>query len=169
VDIVQFGPLTEPIRRELEGDEHDPFDATGTGLEFRAKDRHVGLRDDAGRLVASTGIVVVEVEVDDSRFAVVGLGGVIVNAHNRGRGLGRRVVETALTKARCLGPAFAMLFCHDNRAGLYCKIGFSPVNAEVLVRQPDGFASMPERTMWLPLRAELAWPSGRVVVHSLPF
>ena len=169
MDIVEFGPLTDEIRRELEGDEQDPFDASGNSLQFRAKDQHVGLRDGSGRLVASTGIVVVEVEVDDNRLSVVGLGGVIVNAHNRGRGLGRRVVEAALMKARKLGPAFAILFCHDDRAGLYLKVGFSPVTAEVVVRQPDGYASIPQRTMWRALHGKVAWPSGRVVVHSLPF
>ena len=169
MEVVEFGPLTEVIRRELEGDEQDPFDASGNSLQFRPKDQHVGLLDDSGRLVASTGIVVVEVEVDDNRFEVVGLGGVIVNAHNRGRGLGRLVVEAALTKARKLGPAFAMLFCHDDRAGLYRKVGFSPVCAEVVVQQPDGYASMPQRTMWRALHGKLAWPSGRVVLHGLPF
>jgi predicted N-acetyltransferase YhbS len=169
VEIVEFGLLTEAHRRDLEGDEQDPFDARGIGVEFRPKDKHVGLRDGAGRLVASTGMVVVEVEVERERFSVVGLGGVIVNADHRGRGLGRRVVQAALVKARNLGPAFAMLFCHDDRAGLYHKVGFSRVDAEVVVRQSDGYAPMPQWTMWRPLHVKLRWPPGKVVVHSLPF
>ena len=169
VEIVEFGPLTEAHRRDLEGDEQDPFDARGIGVEFRSKDRHVGLCDGAGRLVASTGMLVVEVEVEREQFPVVGLGGVIVNAHHRGRGLGRRVVQAALMTATKLGPDFAMLFCHDDRAGLYQKVGFSRVNAEVVVRQSAGYARMPQRTMWRPLHGELGWPPGKVVVHSLPF
>ncbi|MGN6167489.1 MAG: GNAT family N-acetyltransferase [Solirubrobacteraceae bacterium] len=169
VEIVEFGPLTDAHRRALEGDEQDPFDAGDIRLQFRAKDRHVGLRDGAGRLVASTGMVVVEVEIERERFAVVGLGGVIVNADQRGRGLGRQVVQAALTKARELGPAFAMLFCHDDRAGLYRKVGFLFVDAEVVVRQSAGYASMPQRTMWRPLHDKLEWPWGKVIVHSLPF
>jgi len=169
VEIVEFGPLTDALRRELEGDEQDPFDAGGITLHFQPKDRHVGLRDDSGRLVASTGIVLAEVEVDRERFPVVGLGGVIVNAGYRGRGLGRRVVQAALTKARKLGPAFAILFCHDDRAGLYRKLGFTPVDAEVVVWQSAGYAPMPQQTMWRPLHEKREWPTGRVVVHSLPF
>ena len=138
-------------------------------MHFQPKDRHVGLRDDAGRLVASTGIVLVEVEVDRERFPVVGLGGVIVNAQHRGRGFGREIVQAALTKARKLGPAFALLFCHEGRAGLYRKLGFSPVDAEVVVWQPSGYASMPQQTMWRPLHGKREWPRGGVVVHSLPF
>jgi hypothetical protein len=62
-----------------------------------------------------------------------------------------------------------MLFCHDDRAGLYRKVGFSRVNAEVVVRQPTGYEPMPQQTMWLSLDGKLEWPAGRVVVHSLPF
>lgn len=169
VEIVEFGPLTDALRRELEGDESDPFDASGITLHFQPKDRHVGLRDDAGRLVASTGIVMAEVEVDHERFSVVGLGGVIVTAQYRGRGLGRQVVQAALAKATKLGPAFALLFCHEDRAGLYRKLGFSPVDAEVVVWQAAGYVSMTQQTMWRPLHGAREWPPGDVVVHSLPF
>jgi predicted N-acetyltransferase YhbS len=169
MEIVEFGLLTEAHRRELEGDEQDPFDARGIALQYRAKDRHAGVRDGAGRLVASAGMVVVEVEVGRRRFPVVGIGGVIVNARHRGRGLGREVVQAALTKATDLGPAFAMLFCHTDRAGLYRKLGFAAVRAEVVVQQPGGYASMPQQTMWHSLREKVDWPAGRVVVHSLPF
>jgi predicted N-acetyltransferase YhbS len=169
MEIVEFGLLTEAHRRELEGDEQDPFDARGVPLQYRPKDRHLGLRDGAGRLVACAGIAVVEVEVDRKRFAVVGIGGVIVNAGHRGRGLGREVVQAALTKATDLGPAFAMLFCHTDRAGLYQKLGFATVRAEVVVQQSDGNASMPQQTMWRSLGEKREWPPGRVVVHSLPF
>ena len=169
VEIVEFGSLTAAQRSELEGDEQDPFDTRGITLQYRSKDRHVGLRDDLGRLVASTGLLVAEVQVDRERFPVVGFGGVIVTARQRGRGLGRQVVEAALSTAGGLGPAFALLFCHEDRAGLYRKLGFAEVSEEVVVRQPVGYAPMPQRTMWRPLRPNACWPPGSVVVHSLPF
>src|SRR5205085_2950161 len=118
LEIVEFGGLTAEQRAELEGEESDPFDAADSTLRFRAKERHVALRDDRRGLVASAGTLVVDVEVDGQRFLVVGLGGVIVNASCRGRGLARKVVRAALAKARTLGPAFVLLFCHENRAGL---------------------------------------------------
>jgi predicted N-acetyltransferase YhbS len=169
VEVVEFGEMTAERRVELEGDERDPFDSGRVTLRFRPKDRHVGLRDGAGRLVASTGFVVVEVEVDGLRFAAVGLGGVIVNASHRGRGLGRQIVQAAIAKASTLGPRFALLFCHDDRTGLYRKVGFREVSDEVLVEQPSGLAPMPQRAMWRGLTPGAVWPPGPVVVHSLPF
>ncbi len=169
MDIVEFGPLTAELKHELEGNEEDPFDTRGIALHYRPKDQHIGLRDDCGRLVASTGLVVVEVEVGRQRFPVVGFGGVIVKAQHRGRGLAREVLAAALGKAGNLGPTFAILFCHDDRAGLYRKVGFVAVNDEVVVRQPEGHARMPQQTMWQSLQPNAHWPAGKLIVHSLPF
>lgn len=169
MEIVEFGWLTADQRRELEGGERDPFDAAGVSLRYRPKERHVALRDERGRLVASTGLVIADVEVEGERFPVVGVGGVIVEAGHRGRGLGREVVEAALAKARTLGPRFALLFCHESRAGLYRKVGFARVTAGVSVQQDGGYAPMPLHTMWRALRADARWPNGPVLLHSLPF
>jgi predicted N-acetyltransferase YhbS len=169
MEFVELGPLTPELKSELEGDEQDPFDAAGLTLEYRAKDRHVGLRDASGQLVASAGMLIVEVEVGEERFAVVGLGGVIVNARHRGRGLARKVVDAALARAATLGPAFALLFCHEDRAGLYRKLGFVVVEDEVVVEQPDGFAALPQLAMWRRLHDRATWPGGPLTVHSLPF
>jgi predicted N-acetyltransferase YhbS len=111
----------------------------------------------------------VHVEVERERFPVVGLGGVIVRASYRGRDLARSVVGHALAKTRRLGPSFAMLFCHDDRAGLYLRLGFVEVTDGVVVEQPDGRVRMPQRTMWLALHDQATWPEGEVIVHSLPF
>lgn len=169
MEIVEFGGLTDEHRRALEGDEPDPFDAAQIGLRFRPKERHVGLKDEYGRLVASTGMVVADVEVEADLFPVVGIGGVIVSAPHRGQGLARRVVEAALARAGRLGPRFAILFCHEDRAGLYRKLGFVELRANVLVQQPSGYAPMTQQMMWIPLHGAERWPAGEVVVHSLPF
>jgi predicted N-acetyltransferase YhbS len=169
MEVVEFGRLTARHRRALEGEEPDPFDTAGVALQFRPKERHVGLRDESGLLVASTGMVVVDAEVDGERFPVVGLGGVIVSAPYRGRGLGRRVVEAALARARGLGPRFAILFCHEDRAGLYRLLGFVELVGDVRVEQPGGHATMTQRTMWIALHDGARWPSGKATIHSLPF
>jgi predicted N-acetyltransferase YhbS len=169
MEIVEFGPLTPELRAELEGDEPDPFDAAGEVLQFRPKDRHLALRADDGRLIASTGSVIVEVEVAGSRFEVVGLGGVIVNQAYRGRGYAREVVEAAVARAREFGPAFMLLFCFESRAGLYRRLAFTEISDEVLVKQPGGYARIDEHAMWRALRPDAAWPAGRVTLHSLPF
>ncbi len=168
MEIVEFGPLTSEQREELEGDEHDPFDAAGATLSYRGKEHHVALTDH-GRLVASTGMLVVDVEAGHERFPVVGFGGVIVNERHRGIGLAREVLKAALARAETLGPAFAFLFCHQDRAGLYLKVGFHEVCSEVRVEQPHGYAVIPEIAMWRALGPGSLWPAGPVVVHSLPF
>ena len=169
MELVEFGRLTEEQRRELEGDEEDPWDAGGSTLHFQPKHQHVALRDDRGKLVASAGMVVVDVEVSGRRFRVVGLGGVIVNQHHRGRGYARQVVTAALALAEGLGPDFMLLFCHTDRVGLYRKLGFAEVEFETTVEQPDKRVVMPMRAMWRGLRAGATWPDGRVAVLGLPF
>jgi predicted N-acetyltransferase YhbS len=169
MELVEFGALTPELRAELEGDEPDPFEAEGISLQFTEKERHVALRDRDGRLVASTGMVVVEVDVAGERFPVVGFGGVIVSAPHRGQGLGRRVVQAGLARAQTMGPAFALLFCHSSRAGLYRRLDFLRVTSPVSVEQPGGAAEMPLHTMWCALAPGTAWPPGAVSVRSLPF
>ena len=169
MELIEFGHMTAARREELEGDEDDPFDAAGGTLCFQRKQRHVGLRDDRGRLVASAGMLVVEVDVAGETFPVVGLGGVIVNAAHRGRGLARTVVDAAITRAATLGPHFMLLFCHADRAGLYGRLGFDEVEPPVLVQQPAGYAGMPMRTMRRALAQDASWPDGRLTVHGLPF
>ena len=168
VEIVDLGPLTDEERTQLEGDEVDPFDAAGVTLQFRRKDRHVVLRDD-GRLVASAGLTETEVEVAGQRFAVAGLGGVIVSAERRGQGLARRVVVLALNRAEATGLPFVILFCHPDRAGLYERLGFATITSAVRVEQPHGFEPMTQRTMWRTLRQNRSWPEGDVTVYDLPF
>jgi predicted N-acetyltransferase YhbS len=170
MELVEFGVLTDELRAELEGDETDPWDAARVPpMQWRSKERHVGLREDGGPLIANAGLIVVEVEVGGARFPVVGVGGVIVNREHRGRGLSLRVVEAAVAKAATLGPDFAVLFCHEDRTGLYRRFGFEGVGGEVLVDDDGGQIVMAMQTMWRALSSGARWPEGRVVVHSLPF
>jgi 5,10-methylenetetrahydrofolate reductase len=78
-------------------------------------------------------------------------------------------VQAALAKARTLEPEFVLLFCHEDRAGLYRKLGFTEVMAKVMVQQPAGYEPMPQLTMWLALRQGARWPAGTVNLHSLPY
>jgi GNAT superfamily N-acetyltransferase len=111
VDLIEFGRLSDEQSAALVGDENDPWNAAEFGLEWLPKDHHVGVRDDAGRLLAAAGLVVVEVQFGEQPpMLVVGVGGVIVTASHRGRGLGRRVISEALSRAEALGPEIAMLF-----------------------------------------------------------
>lgn len=168
MEIVDLGHLSDEERAQLEGDEVDPFDGAGMTLQYRGKDRHVVLRDD-GRLVASAGLTEAEVEVAGERFAVAGLGGVIVNADRRGQGLAKRIVEVALNRAEATGLPFVILFCHSDRVGLYERLGFATITSPVRVQQPDGFEPVTQRMMWRPLQQSGSWPRGNVTVYNLPF
>lgn len=170
MELVEFGPLTDELRVELEGGERDPFDAARIPpMEWRSKEQHVGLCDAGGRLVANAGLLRADVEVAGERFPVVGVGGVLVNRRHRGGGLSLRVLEAALAKAATLGPAFALLFCHEDRMGLYRRFGFGEVESPVLVDGPGGQVEMPMHTMWHALRPGAEWPEGGVVLHGRPF
>lgn len=169
VELIEFGRLSEEQYAELVGDEADPWGAGEDDLAWRPKDRHVGLRDDDGRLVAAAGLVVVEVQVGEQPpIPVVGLGGVIVTAPYRGRGLGRRVITEALERARAMGPEIAMLFCRAENVGLYQRHGFAEIPEPVFVDQPDGPVEISE-AMWRPLEEGARLPEGIVKVNGLPF
>jgi predicted GNAT family N-acyltransferase len=170
MDVVELGRLSDAQRTELEGDEVDPFGAAGNTLRWRPKDRHVALRGPDGRLVASTGLLLAELRVGEGPATpVVGIGGVIVAAPYRGQGLADQVIVEALRCASTLGPAIALLFCHRDRAGLYARHGFAEIEPPVYVQQPGGFEVVPQVAMWRALRSSATLPSGRVVLHSLPF
>ena len=168
MELVELGRLTPEDRAQLEGDEADPFGAAGNELTWQRKDRHVALKHD-GRLVASTGLVIVDVEVAQELFPVAGLGGVIVARAHRGQGLMRRVVEAALELAATLGPERALLFCSEENSRRYARFGFQPLAAAVVADQPDGTAEMGEVCMWRPLRPGAGWPDGPVRLLGLPF
>jgi predicted GNAT family N-acyltransferase len=170
LELVEFGRLSESQRAELEGDEVDPFDAAGNTLHWQLKDQHVALRGADGRLIASTGLVLAEVDVgEEATLPVVGIGGVFVSAPYRGQGLSTRVINEALERATTLGPDVAMLFCHRNRAGLYLRHEFVEIAPPVLVDQPDGPVEIPMVAMWRPIHDGTALPEGRVSLRGLPF
>jgi hypothetical protein len=100
-------------------------------------------------------------------FAVVGVGGVIVNRLHRGQGLLRPLLDAAL--GRELGPDRAMLWCTAKNAALYAHLGFKTIGAPVLVRQSTGELEMPLVAMWKPLRRGATWPAGTVRVPGPPF
>jgi hypothetical protein len=63
-----------------------------------------------------------------------------------------------------------LLFCFEDRAGLYRKLGFTEIADEVRVQQPGAaYVRMDQLAMWRALRPGAAWPPGAVTLHSLPF
>lgn len=164
--VVRLREYTTADQQEIVAGEVDPFD-DAEGITWLGKGEHFGVRS-GDRLVAHAGLVVAPVSIGDVRTEVVGLGGVIVSADQRGRGLARLVVTAAMAHARSLGPEYGLLFCWPDRAPMYGRLGWRLLEGDVRADQPDGPIVMPHRGMWTPLRDGAQWPSGDVHLRSLP-
>ncbi|MFJ8477837.1 GNAT family N-acetyltransferase [Kitasatospora sp. NPDC094011] len=156
-------------QEEILGAGEDPYGVAYTGLSFRSKDVHFGIRAADGRLVAHTGLLPIPLTVGGTDLEAMGVGGVCVAAERRGEGLAHAVVGTALEHGRALGFRYALLFCRPPLAAFYRGLGFREVAEEVTVEQPEGrLAVMPLRTMWRALAEGAGWPEGPVRLRSLP-
>ncbi|MFF0016344.1 GNAT family N-acetyltransferase [Streptomyces sp. NPDC005374] len=166
--VVRLCQYTKTKQDEILGDGDDPFGVAATGLTWLPKEEHFGIRHD-DRLVAHAGLVRLSVEIGDGVTDVVGVGGVAVAPHMQGRGLARLVVAAALDHARTMGPQHALLFCRSPLVPLYQRLGWHPLDKDVLVEQPENrLVTMPLRTMVAPLRDNAYWPSQPVRLFSLP-
>jgi GNAT superfamily N-acetyltransferase len=155
----------------MTGGDQDPFDITrlseGT-LVWRPKTRYVALMD-GDQMAARAGILTVSASVGESHFEVVGFGGVLVAFDRRGRGLARAVMAETTQVARTLGPTLGLLWCFEDRAGLYAALGWHRIPHPVTVEQPSGPHVMTQVAMWTPLHPDAQIPHGPVEIHSLPF
>lgn len=166
--VVRLAQYTKADQEEILGNSDDPFGVAWTGLTWLPKEEHFGIRHD-GRLVAHAGLLRLPVAIDDAETEVVGVGGVAVSPGMQGQGLARLVVTAALEHARTMGPQHALLFCRPPLVSLYQRLGWHPLDKDVLVEQPEGrLVTMPLRTMVTPLRDDARWPPGPVRLSSLP-
>jgi predicted GNAT family N-acyltransferase len=170
MEPVELTNVTAADWAELIAGEEEPWGRVGEALQWRNKDRHVGLRTPDGRMAAAGGAVIAAVEVEGADgFDVVGIGSVFVTSSLRGRGLTGGLLQMLLGLAETMGPNRAMLFCRPELVRLYARFGFDEITAPVWADQPDGRIEMPMRAMWRPLRGGGSWPPGRVDVSGLPF
>ncbi|MFD5514184.1 GNAT family N-acetyltransferase [Streptomyces sp. NPDC127051] len=166
--VVRLPRYTKTDQEEILGDGSDPFGVAAAGLTWLPKEEHFGIRH-GGRLVAHAGLLRLPVAIGDVKTEVVGLGGVAVAPDMQGQGLARRVVRAALDHARTMGPQHALLFCRPPLVPLYQRLGWHPLDEEVLVEQPESrLVTMELRTMVTPLRDDAHWPSEPVRLFSLP-
>ncbi|MEV6766649.1 GNAT family N-acetyltransferase [Streptomyces sp. NPDC051105] len=166
--VVRLPQYTKRDQDEILGDGDDPFGVAAAGLTWLPKREHFGIRY-ADRLVAHAGLLQLPVAIGDVEAEVVGVGGVAVAPDMQGQGLARRVVTAALDHARTMGPQHALLFCRPPLVPLYRRLGWHPLDKEVLVEQPENrLVTMPLRTMVTPLRDNAYWPSEPVRLFSFP-
>jgi GNAT superfamily N-acetyltransferase len=167
MEIIEGEQLTAAQLDELKAGEANPWGVDG--LTWRRKEGFLALRAD-GRLVASAGWAIVDLEAGGDVFPVVGMGGVIVARPERGKGYARAILEPWLEKAATLGPPLATLFCAPHNVGLYQRFGFAVVDAPVTAGQPGGrIVDMSGALMWRALRDGATMPAGPVRVLGLPF
>jgi predicted GNAT family N-acyltransferase len=171
MEVVELKEVSEHQWIELGAEEPG---AWGGGppesLEWREKERYLGLCEPDGRLLAVAETVLAEVSVEGSPpFEVVGIGGVFVNHSDRGRGLMRSIMGSLLELAATQGPQRAMLFCLPRLAPVYATMGFAEIADPVWADQPAGRIAMPMVSMWIALHGRPGWPSGRADLQGLPF
>jgi predicted GNAT family N-acyltransferase len=167
--LVELEKVTDEDLQQVIAGEPEPWGGIGERLRWRAKTHNLGLRDDAGDLVALAGLVLAEVRVADASLLVAGIGGVIVTRAARGRGLSHVLIERLLQLAEELGAEWAMLFCLPANVGLYAGFGFQLIQEPVFVQQPSGMMEIPLHAMWRPLTSTAEWPQGRVELLDEPF
>ncbi|GGY24531.1 GNAT family N-acetyltransferase [Streptomyces djakartensis] len=166
--VLRLPQYTKADQEEILGNGDDPFGVASTGLTWLPKEEHFGIRHE-GRLVAHTGLLRLPVSIGGTKTEVVGVGGVAVAPGMQGQGLARLVVTAALEHARTMGPQHALLFCRPPLVPLYQRLGWHPLDKDVIVEQPAGrLVTMPLPTMVTPLRNGARWPSGPVRLFSLP-
>ncbi|MEU4038542.1 GNAT family N-acetyltransferase [Streptomyces collinus] len=166
--VLRLPEYTKADQEEILGNGDDPFGVASTGLTWLPKEEHFGIRHE-DRLVAHTGLLRLPVSIGDTKTEVVGVGGVAVAPGMQGQGLARLVVTAALKHARTRGPQHALLFCRSPLVPLYQRLGWHPLDKDVLVEQPEGrLVTMPLRTMVTSLHDDARWPSGPVRLLSLP-
>lgn len=166
--VERYSPcLRDWIR--LTGHNPNQFGPESSGLIYRPKDHHVGVRDDNGDLAALVGATIATVEVAGyGPFEVVGLGALIVREDMRGRGIARQLIGRMRAIIGELGPDRGMLFCEPSLMPLYARVGYAPISGQVRVDQPGGRVEMPMPAMWRALRPA-EWPPGTVDLHGFPF
>ncbi len=171
MNLIELREMTDEQWRELGAEQPGAWGGgEAENFEWREKERHLGLRDDAGLLLGVAEAVIAEVAVaGGAPFEVVGVGGVFVRPSARGGGLMRRLVEELLQLAAQLGPERAMLFCRPFKVAVYESFGFQEIAGPVWAEQPAGRTEMPLPAMWLALHGNPGWPAGRVDVQGLPF
>jgi predicted GNAT family N-acyltransferase len=168
-ELVELGELSLSDWAHLVRGDPAPFGPVHEAIEFRAKDHHVGLRDQDGRLVAACGVTVVTVEVEGHEpFQVAGVGALIVRKEMRGQGLAAIVMPRTTPLVDRLGPDRAMLFSETPLMKVYMRFGYRPITSPVWVDQQSGPLQMPLNALWRPI-IPTTWPDGTVRVHGLPF
>lgn len=103
--------------------------------EWRSPQWWVLVSDAAGRVVSSTGIVLVEGEAEGASVRIGGVGGIATHPDHRGRGLAGHSVDIALQHMADNEATFALLVCREELVGYYEALGWRRFDGTTLNRQ----------------------------------
>ena len=143
--VVRLAQYTKAERHEITGGADDPAGVAVTGLTWRDKDIHFGVRQH-GRLVAHAGLIQATVSLGGRSLPVAGLGGVVVAPGLRGSGLARLVVTAATDHARGTEAELGLLFCWPRLIPLYERLGWRRWRGPLAVRSVAGDVPTPEES-----------------------
>ncbi|HXA30633.1 MAG TPA: GNAT family N-acetyltransferase [Acidimicrobiales bacterium] len=166
IDLPDFGLDDEA---QIVDGEADPYGTDHLGIVWRDKSGHVGLTEE-DRLIGHAAWVPIQVQGTTGQVVdVLGLGGVMVHRHFRGKGAGRQVVLAAMKRMVEHGGSIGMLFCGSPRLSFYERIGWFQFDKTVTADQPTGLITMPLVTCWTPLVEGASLPATNLHIQGLPF
>ncbi len=137
------------------------------GLTFRPEMVHLLLYTDSG-VASHLGLVKDVIHVNDQRVTVGGACGVVTVPHAQRRGYARALLEHAVTLMQEWKVDGGLLFCVDGMVRYYEALGWSVVNAPVLIEQPAGTIASPIPVMVLPFNDGLR-SINRIELRGLPW
>jgi predicted N-acetyltransferase YhbS len=88
-----------------------------------------------GAVVGGGQLLVRSVTLGEERFDVAGLGGLLVHADHRRRGIGSAIVGDAVAWATREGFAAILLFCGKAKVPYYTRLGFAEPRCHVVIHR----------------------------------
>lgn len=141
----------------------------GRHVQWASPERHILVRDDAGRLVSHVGLLLRDGTHDARPVRIGGIGGVATAPEARGKGHAGAAIAAAGAFFADEGVDFALLVCTPALAGFYGRFGWRTFGGLLRVEQhgqPILFTA--HEPMTLPVRGP-APASGAIDLRGLPW
>jgi aminoglycoside 2'-N-acetyltransferase I len=160
--------LNEDESREIEEVEHLAFTGPEDNLDWASPQWFV-VGKLSGRIVAVAGILKRRIRVGETLLEVGGVGGVATHPGHQRLGYGSALVQRAAIFMRAtMKVDFGLLACRPNTTPFYRKLGWQPIQEEVVFDFQGTKRLLPEMTMLLSLGDE-PWPEGKIDLCGSPW
>ncbi|GAB1269749.1 hypothetical protein NBRC116493_30020 [Aurantivibrio infirmus] len=160
--------LNEKEKQVLVDWGEDIYNSEALNLVWRPKQLQVVLYDQ-GEAKSKCGLIKQEIEVNDQRILLTGIGGVVTAPPFRHHGYARNVLIEALRIANEEWKSdAALLFCLPSMVAFYQALSWKLIESKVKVYQPQGMVIFPAATMIHPI-SNFLWPKNDISIDSLPW